>query len=83
VIPDIHVSYFDPNNLGMALAASGFSSEFPGHIDGWDDIIRFKFLKTIGCRRPGLLERLIPWKIASRVIDARNKNSAHPIGRAK
>ena len=82
VIPDIHVSYFDPHNLGMALAASGFSSEFPGYIDGWDDIIRFKFLKTIRWRRSGLLEQLVPWTIASRIIDAFYKNSAHPIGRA-
>jgi SAM-dependent methyltransferase len=82
VIPDIHVSYFNPYNLGMALAASGFEREFPGHIDGWDDIIRFKTLKTIGWRRAGLLEQLVPWKIASRIIDARYKSSAHPIGRA-
>jgi SAM-dependent methyltransferase len=82
VIPDIHVSYFDPHNLGIALGASGFSPEFPGHIDGWDDIIRFKFLKTIGWRKSGLLEHLVPWKIASKIIDAWYRASAHPIGRA-
>jgi SAM-dependent methyltransferase len=81
VIPDIHVSYFNPGNLGLALVASGFSCEFPGHIDGWDDIIRFKFLKAIGWRRSGLLERVVPWKIFSKIIDTHYKNSAHPIGR--
>jgi SAM-dependent methyltransferase len=82
VIPDIHVSYFNPQNMALAMTAAGFSCDYPGYVDGWNDIIRFKCLKTVGWRKTGFFEQLVPWAIASRIIDARYKNSAHPVGRA-
>jgi SAM-dependent methyltransferase len=82
VSPDIHVSYFDPHNLALALSKSGFEPEFPGYMEGWNNIIRFKLLKNIGWRKTNLLERSIPWKLASPWIDRKVGCSAHPIGRA-
>lgn len=82
VIPDIHVSYFNPRNMRLALKASGFDAQFPGHIAGWDDIIRFKFLKNIGVRETAAWERMLPWSLLSRALDLRFRLSAHPIGRA-
>ncbi len=82
VMPDIHVSFFNPQNMQRALQASGFEAQFPGYISGWDDIIRFKFLKTIGVRETAAWERVLPWSLLSRVIDLRVKPSAHPAGRA-
>jgi 2-polyprenyl-3-methyl-5-hydroxy-6-metoxy-1,4-benzoquinol methylase len=83
VMPEIHVSYFTPQSLALALAASNFSTSFPGYIDGWSDIIRFKFLKTLGFKRSQFWERFVPWGILSRVIDMKYKASAHPVGRAQ
>ena len=82
VIPDIHVSFFNPQNMRLALEASGFDAQFPGYIKGWDDIIRFKFLKNIGVRETAAWERMLPWSLLSKVLDLRFRLSAHPIGRA-
>lgn len=82
VLPDVHVSYFDPHNMQIALNANGFACTFPGHIPGWDDIIRFKVLKALRWRKVGMLEKLIPWSLVSRFIDSRVRSSGHPVGRA-
>jgi SAM-dependent methyltransferase len=80
VIPDIHVSFFDPSNMSRALAASGFRAETKGYVDGWDDIIRFKTLKSLGFKRGTILDKLVPWPLAARLIDKKVRLSDHPIG---
>ena len=82
VMPDIHVSYFDPRNLQLALTKSGFDAHFVGYLRGWDDIIRFKVLKKLGWRKVGFMERLVPWPIASPLIDRYVRSSEHPVARA-
>jgi SAM-dependent methyltransferase len=82
VAPDIHVSYFDHKNMQMALIASGFECIFPGYVRGWEDIIRFKILKTIGWRKVGGIEQMIPWSLISRFADRREGCSSYPIGLA-
>jgi SAM-dependent methyltransferase len=52
-----------------------------GFVPGLDDIIRYKVLKTIGVRSQNWLERMIPWSLASRVVDRRHKVSAQPLAR--
>jgi SAM-dependent methyltransferase len=82
VMPDIHVSYFDPHNMQMALQVTGFNPELVKCSAGWDDIIRFKVLKTLRWREVGVLEQSIPWRIISPLINHQTKSSHHPIGRA-
>lgn len=81
VLPDIHVSFFEPETLVRALRQVGLEPEMPGRVDGFTDLIRFKVLKNLRRRRRGALERLVPWTIASRVVDRRRGVSSHPIGR--
>jgi SAM-dependent methyltransferase len=80
--PEVHVSYFNPRNMRLALEASGFRAEFPGYVAGWDDIIRFKFLKNVRAWEIAPWERMLPWRLLSRALDLRVKPSAHPVGRA-
>jgi SAM-dependent methyltransferase len=83
VMPDVHVSFFEPHSLGVAFDKAGFDAEFVGYRRGWDDIIRFKVLKSLGVRRENFLWKVVPWGIAARVVDLRLKPSAHPIGWAR
>jgi len=83
VVPDVHVSFFEPATLALALEQSGFRAEHRGHLPGFADIIRFKVLKTLRRRRASLAERLLPWRLIARVVDARFGVSAHPIGWAR
>ena len=83
VVPDVHVSFFEPTTLAVALEVAGFDHEFRGYGRGWDDIIRFKVLKTLGVRTDTRLSRAVPWRAVARLVDARLKPSAHPIGWAR
>ena len=82
VIPEIHVSLFEPRTLATALERSGFVPIYPGYAPGWDDIIRFKILKTLRIKSTNAVERMVPWPLVSRFVDWRLRPSAQPIGRA-
>jgi SAM-dependent methyltransferase len=80
VQPDVHVSYFEPESLAIALERAGFDPFFPGYREGWQEIIRFKILKRLHRRSTGPLSGAIPWSVVSRYVDRRLRLSAHPVG---
>jgi 2-polyprenyl-3-methyl-5-hydroxy-6-metoxy-1,4-benzoquinol methylase len=80
VNPDVHIAYFEPRTLARVYEAVGLRPEDAGRIAGFDDIIRYKVLKTLGFHRRGRLERLTPWSLVSRVVDRRHAVTAQPIG---
>jgi len=82
VSPEIHVSYFTPKALSLALKQAGFEPRHMKRFSGWNDIVRFKVLKNLKCRKRNILERMIPWTIVSPMVDARYKVSAFPIAQA-
>jgi SAM-dependent methyltransferase len=82
-IPEIHISYFEPLSLGTAMAKAGFRPDFAGFRPGFDDIIRFKILKNLHVRRVGLWEKVLPWRMLSKLADTCFKVSAHPQGWAE
>jgi SAM-dependent methyltransferase len=79
-LPDVHVSYFEPDTLRAALERSGFSVTFPGYRDGWDDILRFKIMKGLHRRTSGAAAQLVPWRLVTRAVDRRLALSRHPVG---
>jgi SAM-dependent methyltransferase len=82
VVPEIHVSFFEPRTLERALIAAGFRPAFPGFGPGHADIIRFKVLKNVGVRTRSAWERALPWPLIARAVDRRHGVSAHPVGYA-
>jgi SAM-dependent methyltransferase len=83
VTPDVHVSYFEPATLAAALEAAGFQPAFPGFGPGWEDIIRYKLLMSLRRKWSSPIESIVPWGSVARVVDARLKLSAQPVGWAK
>ena len=83
VIPEIHVSFFEPRTLDLAMRKAGLSPTVPGFGPGWTDIIRFKLLKNLRRRSVGRLDGLVPWSMVARAIDRRFRLSAHPVGWAR
>lgn len=79
LIPEIHVSLFEPETLAYALAQAGFQPRYTGFLPGYADIIRFKMLKNLRLRRPSIIEQLLPWNVLARVVDSQFKITAHPI----
>lgn len=80
VRPEIHLSYFEPQALALALRKAGFEPAFPGRTAGWDDIIRYKLLKSVGRRHVRAIDRFIPWSVVARLVDSRLGVTAHPVG---
>ena len=79
--PEIHVSLYEPVTMELALEKMGFQSFFPSlPPSGWSDIIRFKILKNLGVRQANWLEKIIPWKWITPIVDQSMKISAHPLG---
>jgi len=83
VIPEVHMSFFEPETMNYALEATGFRTESRGYLDGYNDIIRYKVLKNLRFHRISLLEKMIPWGIISRPIAKRFGIFSHPIAWAR
>jgi SAM-dependent methyltransferase len=83
VVPEVHISFFEPETLRRALAESGFRPEFRGYLPGYTDIIRFKILKNLHMFRRAAWHNCVPWELVARIADFRFQVTAHPIGWAE
>ena len=83
VIPEIHVSFFEPETLALALAKSGFRPQYTRFLPGHEDIIRYKILKNLRLRSRSRLEDVLPWGSLARLADRRYEVTAHPVGWAR
>ena len=81
-IPEIHLSFYEPETLRQALLATGFRPEFRGYIPGFTDIIRFKILKNLKVRKRSVWQSLLPWPLLARLADVRLRMTAHPVAYA-
>jgi SAM-dependent methyltransferase len=80
---DVHVGVFEPRTLARALELAGLTPEWPGYHRGHRRIIRHKVLKALRVNRRNPLEQMVPWPLASRIVDRRHEVSRHPIGRKR
>jgi len=80
VVPEVHVSFFEPATLELALKRAGFRPERRGYLPEFTDIIRYKILKSLRVRRRNLAERLLPWSILTHLADRRYGISDQPVG---
>lgn len=80
VVPEIHVSFFEPKTLEFALTAAGFSPAPSRAASGWDEILKFKVLKNLKVRRRnGFTDRLPSMPIAL-LADRYARLRDHPLG---
>jgi SAM-dependent methyltransferase len=83
VVPEIHISFFEPLTLGRAMQTAGFvTAPLPGW-DGFDQILKFKVLKNLGARRRSRLADLVPARPLARAADRRVRLSQMPVGWAR
>jgi len=79
-VPEIHVGFFEPATMRIALANAGFRPEFGQYLPGFEEMMRYRILKNIGCKQQSAWERALPWTIISRVVQILVQALAHPIG---
>jgi SAM-dependent methyltransferase len=82
VVPEIHISFFEPRTLATALRRTGFIPDELAPSSGFDEILKFKVLKNMHVRRRTPFTDLLPARMA-RTADRRVRLSAHPIGWAE
>jgi SAM-dependent methyltransferase len=80
VVPEVHVSYFEPRTLARAFQCVGIRPDFRGFRPGHENIIRYKVLKALHFRKPSVVERWLPWKAMAKIVDYRYQVTAQPIG---
>jgi SAM-dependent methyltransferase len=80
VLPEIHISFFEPRTLEIALSRAGFRPVYHVRPPGYSDMLRFKILKNLGIRKRGLLERAVPWHFISFCTDLFYQVTYHPYG---
>ncbi len=80
VVPEIHISFYEPTTLEYAMNKVGFRAEKVGYSKGFTNVIRFKILKNLGVKKVSQWERLLPWSILSFIADRIFGVSAFPIG---
>jgi SAM-dependent methyltransferase len=80
IVPDIHISFFEPRTLERALAAAGFQAERRPLGPGFDEVVKFKVLKSLKIRRRSRLTDALPSSLIGPTVDRITKLREHPIG---
>jgi SAM-dependent methyltransferase len=79
-VPEIHVSFFEPETLVMALKKTGFRPGLISYARGWEDIVHFKTLKQLGIRRRNPFEAKLPWGLIAGAVNKFYEINKHPAG---
>jgi 2-polyprenyl-3-methyl-5-hydroxy-6-metoxy-1,4-benzoquinol methylase len=79
VIPEIHVSFFEPITLQRALHQAGFRTTPMPPADGFDQVLKFKVLKNLRVRRRSRLTDLVPSRPVAALADRRVHLRDHPV----
>ncbi len=83
IVPEIHISFFEPQTLARALESSGFRAAANPRGSGFDQILKFKVLKNLRVTRRNVLTDLLPaWPLAW-AGDHRTRLSQMPVGWAR
>lgn len=80
VIPEIHISFFEPRTLELAMRSAGFEPERRDLGRGFDAVLKFKLVKNLRVRKRSMLIDVFPGGLLGRVADRRVRVSEHPIG---
>jgi SAM-dependent methyltransferase len=78
VVPDVHISFYEPRTLERLYRECGLRPTPVGYRPGMSDVVAYKVLKSLGRRREHWSYRLVPWSLVSRLADRREGVSAQP-----
>jgi SAM-dependent methyltransferase len=78
VVPEIHVSFFEPRTLEFAYREAGLVPIIVGNRPGMTEILRYKILKSLGIQEQKAWQRIVPWRLAGYFADRIEGVSAQP-----
>ena len=77
VIPELHISFYEPRTIARLLTQVGLVPERQA-LTGWQDIYWFKLLKNLRVRRRSALTDAIPRRALAHVLERRFQLAALP-----
>ncbi len=80
VIPEIHISLFEPRTLVRAMAGAGFRPERLPLGPGFDQVLKFKVLKGLHIRRRSPFTDILPARLVAPPAERIARLSEHPVG---
>jgi SAM-dependent methyltransferase len=83
VIPEIHISLFEPRTLARAMVAAGFHPERCPMGPGFDQVLKFKVLKSLHIRRRSPFTDILPSRLIAPPAERIARLSEHPVGWAE
>ena len=83
LVPEIHISLFEPRTLVRAMTDAGFRPEQRPRGRGFDEILTFKVLKNLKVRTRSPITDAIPRRPVGMLADRIEHLSEHPIGWAR
>ena len=83
VMPEVHISFYTPRNLSALYDSHGLEPLDVRGARGWNDVVRYKVLKTLGVKRTGGPSALVPWSLAAPLVDRMRGVSAMPFARKR
>lgn len=83
VVPEVHISFYEPSTIAFALEQAGFQATWPAYPPGFDQVIRFKILKVLRVRETAWWEKVLPWKVIAFLARTRLQLPGHPMGIAE
>src|ERR1700722_3922742 len=83
VTPEVHMSYFEPLTLDVAMRQSGFRPERKPRGPAFDEILKFKVLRNLRMRRRNSLTDALPANLIGPVADRMRRLSEQPVGWAQ
>jgi SAM-dependent methyltransferase len=80
ILPEIHISLFEPRTLEHAFTRAGFRPERRRLGPGFDQILKFKVLKNLHVRRRSPLTDMLPPGLIAPAAERIARLSEHPVG---
>jgi 2-polyprenyl-3-methyl-5-hydroxy-6-metoxy-1,4-benzoquinol methylase len=80
IVPEIHISFFEPRTLERALTDAGFRAQRRSLGTGFNNILKFKVLKNLRVHRRSALTDMLPSRLIGPLANHRTKLKEHPIG---
>ncbi|MDR0548471.1 MAG: class I SAM-dependent methyltransferase [Deltaproteobacteria bacterium] len=81
--PDVHVSFFEPETLALALSKNNFRPFNAGFLPGFAQVIKYKILKNLKFKKRSLFFDLCPFSAISFLTNLKYQVTAMPIGIAE
>lgn len=80
MLPEIHISLFEPRTLERAFKDAGFRPERVPLGRGFEEVMKFKVLKNLHIRKRSPITDLLPPRLIAPLADRMVRLSEHPVG---